>query len=90
MPRNKSSVSKKGSYVEIGEYWDSHDLSEVTKELKDENMELALESDVHYYAIDDSISRNLESVAKRRGVSAETLVNLWVREKVSKEATKQT
>ena len=29
MKRNRSSISKARSYAEIGEYWDTHDLSNV-------------------------------------------------------------
>lgn len=33
MAENKSSISKKSSYLEIGEYWDTHELPEDSEEV---------------------------------------------------------
>lgn len=88
MAGNKSSVSKKSSYKEIGEYWDSRDLTEGTHELRDVGFDIDLESDVHYYALEDSLSSKVRSIARKRGVSAETLVNLWLQEKANEEFAK--
>jgi hypothetical protein len=85
MVENKSSVSKASSYQEIGEYWDSHDLGEIWDETEEAKFEVDLESDVFYYAVETSLSSKLHLIAEKRGVSAETLVNLWLQEKVSQE-----
>jgi hypothetical protein len=84
MAENKSSISEAKSYREMGEYWDSHDLSE-TGEVK---FEVDLQSDVFYYAVETSISSKLHSIAEKRGVSVETLVNLWLLERVNQEGVK--
>jgi hypothetical protein len=88
MAENKSSVSKAVSYQEIGEYWDAHDLGEIWDETKEVIFEVDLESDVFYYAVETSLSSKLHLIAEKRGVSAETLVNLWLQEKVNQEVTK--
>ena len=88
MTENKSSISKAESYQEIGEYWDTHDLSEVWNETEDANFQVELESDVFYYAVETSISTKLHRIAREKGISAETLVNLWLQEKVTQEITK--
>ncbi len=86
--KNKSLFSKVSSYQEIGEYWDSHDLDEIWDETEEVKFEVDLESDVFYYAVETSLSAKLHRIAERRGVSAETLVNLWLQEKVNQEVTK--
>ncbi len=58
MAENKSSVSKADSYREIGEYWDAHDASEIWDETEEVNFEINLKSDVFYYAVETSLSRN--------------------------------
>lgn len=88
MTENKSSVSKASSYQEIGEYWDAHDACEVWDETKEVKFEVDLESDVFYYAVETSLSLKLHRIAERRGVSAETLVNLWLQKKMNQEAAK--
>lgn len=88
MAENKSSISKAGSYQEIGEFWDTHDLSDFWDETAEATFEVNLQSDVFYYAVELSLSSKLHSIAEKRGVSPETLVNLWLREKVEQEAAK--
>lgn len=88
MTENKSPISKAQSYQEIGEYWDAHDLSEVWDETKEVNFQVELESDVFYYAVETSLSSKLHQIAQEKGISAETLVNLWLQEKVSQETAK--
>ena len=88
MAENKSSISKAASYQEIGEYWDSHDAGEIWDATEEVKFEVDLKSDVFYYAVETSLSSKLHTIAERRGVSAETLVNLWLQEKVNQEVTK--
>ncbi len=83
MAENKTTISKANSYHEIGEYWDAHDLSEVWDKTEEIKFEVDLQSDVFYYAVETSLSSKLHSIAEKRGVSAETLVNLWLQEKVN-------
>ena len=85
MEENKSSISKASSYQEIGEYWDAHDAADILNETEVE-FEIDLQSDVFYYAVETSLSSKLHRIAERRGVSAETLVNLWLQEKVNQES----
>ena len=86
--KNKSSISKASSYQEIGEYWDAHDLGEVWDKTEEVKFEVDLKSDVFYYAVETSLSSKLHSIAEHRGVSPETLVNLWLQEKINQEVVK--
>ena len=83
--KNKSSISKAKSYQEIGEFWDSHDLGEFWDKTEEAEFEVDLQSDVFYYAVETSLSSKLQRIAEKRGVSVETLVNLWLQEKVNQE-----
>ncbi|HEX8737944.1 MAG TPA: CopG family antitoxin [Pyrinomonadaceae bacterium] len=83
MAENKSSISEAGSYREIGEYWDAHDLGEVWDKTEAAEFEVDLDSDIFYYAVETSLSTKLRSIAEKKGVSTETLVNLWLQERVN-------
>lgn len=85
MAENKSSISKAKSYAEIGEFWDAHDLTKVWDKTEAAEFDVDLQSDVFYYAVETSLSSKLRTIAEKKGVSAETLVNLWLQEKVSQE-----
>lgn len=82
MSEDKSSVSGATSYQEMGEYWDGHDLADVWDQTEPVEIELDLESDRRYYPIELTMAKKISELAKRQGVSAETLLNLWVKEKL--------
>lgn len=85
MKKTKSSVSKASTYAEIGEFWDKHDLSKAWDKTKQVSFDVVMESEVTYYAMEKNISEEVQKLAHRRGVSADTLVNLWVQEKLSEQ-----
>ena len=85
MKRNKSSLSKAASYGEIGDYWDVHDLAEVWSKTKKVKFEVQIESEATYYPIEKNLSERIQSVARKQGVSSNTLVNLWIQQKLQEK-----
>ena len=82
----KSSVSKGESYHEFGEYWDTHDLSEVWDQTQPVDFVMSGHKNTTYYPVESLLSEKLHTLARQRGVSAETLLNLWLQEKITQEA----
>ena len=82
MDRSQCSISKAISYSEIGEFWDKHDLAEYWDQTEPVKFELDIQSEVTYYPLDSGLSRKISSIAKQRGVAPETLLNIWVQEKI--------
>ena len=87
MGKSKSSISKAHSYQEIGEFWDTHDLSECWDQTKPVEFEVEIQSEAIYYPIERKLSAQIAKIARRRGVSRETLLNLWLQEKIGEETT---
>ena len=85
MRKHKSSVSEATSYKETGEFWDTHDLSEFWDKTREASFEVAIESEVTYYAVDKMLSEKIQAIAQKRGVPADTLINLWVQEKLQEQ-----
>lgn len=85
MSKNRSSISEAQSYKEIGEFWDTHDLADYWDKTKSVEFEIDIQSEVTYYAIDKELSAKIQAIAKRRGVSADTLLNLWLQEKLEEQ-----
>ena len=85
MRKHKSSVSEAASYKEIGEFWDTHDVSDFWDKTKEVSFEADIESEVTYYAIDKMLSEKIQAIAQKRGVTADTLINLWVQEKLQEQ-----
>lgn len=78
---NQSSVSQGASYRDIGEFWDAHDA---TEHGADDAVEIDVElaSQRHYFAIDRDLCSRIRVLATERGVSEETLLNLFLKERL--------
>lgn len=85
MRKHKSSVSEATSYKEISEFWDTHDLSKFWDKTKEASFEVDIEYEVTYYAVDKILSEKIQAIAQKRGVTADTLINLWVQEKLHEQ-----
>jgi len=90
MNESKSTISQASSYKEIGDFWDTHDLADYWDQTEPVDFEVDIQSEVTYYALDRELAQMLSEVAEERGVSAETLLNLWVQEKLWKDASLET
>lgn len=85
MSEDRSSISQARSYREIGEFWDTHDLTDYWEQTEPVEFEVDIQSEVTYYAVDSTLSARIREIARQRGVSAETLLNLWVQEKLREQ-----
>lgn len=85
MRKNRSSVSRAATYKEIGEFWNTHDLSKFWDKTKEASFEVDIESEITYYAVDRILSEKIQAIAQKRGVAADTLINLWVQEKLQEQ-----
>ena len=82
MKKGKSSISKAQSYAEIGEFWDNHDLSGYWKNTRKVKFDVLLEPEATYYPVSKDLSEMIRSEARKQGVSSDTLINLWLEQKL--------
>jgi len=83
MKKNRSSVSKADSYQKIGEFWDTHSLDEYWDQTEEAEFEVEIRSETKYFPIELTLAEKIREIATQRGVSSETLLNLWVRDKIA-------
>jgi hypothetical protein len=83
--KKKSSISKACSYAEVGKYWDQHDLSDVWRKTRKVKFEVVAEPEATYYPIEKDLSEKIQSVARKQGVPSDTLVNLWLEQKIKEQ-----
>src|SRR5690349_14385206 len=88
MVENKSSLSGSRSYEELSEYWETHSLADHWDQTFPAEFELDVQSSALYFPVDRTLADKLRVAAAAHGVSAETLLNLWLQEKVADEARK--
>jgi hypothetical protein len=78
----ESSVSQARSYQEIGEFWDTHDLADYWDQTEAVEFEVNIQSEMRYFRLESALAASVAEIARQRGVSVETLLNLWVQEKL--------
>ena len=77
-----SSVSRAENETQMGQFWDSHDLTDYD-DLNAPDVEFEFPAIVR---IETRLLVALKEQAKRRGVAVETLVNLWLQQKLEELA----
>ena len=85
----KTSISQAKSIEEIAEFWDTHDATDFDDQTHEVDMEFDLRSRKHYIAIDPEVLTRLREAAAARGLSTESLANLWLQERVLSMATSE-
>ena len=76
-----SSISKARSLDEIGEFWDTHSLDNYWDQT--EEVEIGLRARRRRrVTLDPDLSERIEVQARARGISPETLINLWLLERL--------
>ncbi|MEK7335164.1 MAG: CopG family antitoxin [Candidatus Binatota bacterium] len=87
MPKNrKGFIPKHFRTLEAaGEFWDTHDLGDYWDQTEEVAMSFRLKRKRHLFSIEPALARKLHAAAASRGVSPETITNLWLREMLAKE-----
>jgi len=85
MNKGRSSLSRAKSYKEIGDFWDTHNLSDFWDKTSEAEFEVDIKSETTYYAVDKTLSEKIQAIAQKQGVSADTLINLWIQEKLQEQ-----
>lgn len=85
---SKTPTSKARTYEEIGAFWDEHDATEFGDQTE-VKFEVNIKSQRRYYPLDSYLSLKIRQIAEERGISEETLLNLWVQEKIGQAVSQQ-
>ena len=84
MSENKSSISKAETLEAMGEFWDEHEFTEFDTDAPDVIFNIS-----SHVSIESELLSAVEKQANMRGVALETLVNLWLQEKLTEETVNQ-
>jgi hypothetical protein len=76
----RSSVSQATTLEEIGEFWDTHDFTAYDTDAPDASFTFR-----RTIAIERELFESLEEQAQLRGVNVETLINLWLQQRLNEE-----
>lgn len=73
------------SVREAGKFWDTHDLTDYEEQTQQVDFEVDLKGSFFLTALEPELAKKVADYAHRQGMSTETLINLWLGEKL--EAT---
>ncbi|MBM4040507.1 MAG: hypothetical protein FJ290_18530 [Planctomycetes bacterium] len=82
--RKATGISKATSAEKVGEFWDSHSLADYWGRTREALFELRA-TRRRRVTIAPELYAQVETLAHERGVSPETLVNLWLTEHVGRK-----
>jgi len=78
----KSSISKSTNILEMGEFWDTHDVSDFSSKTYPVKFDVELKTKKEYIALLPDIINKLSKYAHTYGVKIESLVNTWLQQKI--------
>lgn len=74
------------SIEEAAEFWDSHSTADYDDLMHDVHFDIEIQRRTFLVPIEGSIAKEITAIAKRKGLGLETLVNLWLKEKLTEKA----
>lgn len=69
--------------AEAAEFWDSHDVTDYWELTREASFEVDIQRRVFLTALEPELAKKLTACAHRQGVSTETLINVWLTEKLT-------
>ncbi len=93
MPRRKDKPRQRdplpehfNSLEEFWRFWDTHSTADYEDLMEDVDVRVDIRSSKIYCPVAKDIMAEVQAQARRHGVSTETLINLWLREKATEAA----
>jgi len=83
MPKRDPIPENFASIEEAAEFWETHSLADYWDVTKEVHFDVNLKP-----RIDEDILQKVKKIASQNGVSIETLINQWLREKIETYATR--
>ena len=82
---NVSRISQADTLEKMGEFWDTHDFTDFDN-LETPDVEFQIACAV---PIELDLLAAVEQQARQRGVQVETLINLWLQQKLAEQSPKR-
>ena len=77
-----SSISKSRTPEEMAEFWDTHSLADFDDQTHEVEMTFDPSARRSVVGIETELMTEIRRIAKERQVSTQTLVNVWLRQRV--------
>lgn len=75
------------SIDEAADFWDQHDLTDYLDATKAVDFDVNVEKRVFLTALEPELAKKLTDIARKQGITTETLINVWLAEKMEETTT---
>lgn len=82
IPQDNQLPKNFGSLEEFWAFWDTHSTADYENIMEDVDVLIDLQATKTYCAVAKDLIAQVQTQAHQQGVATETLVNLWLREKI--------
>ncbi len=80
---NQKQFPKFDSLEALTDFFDQNDLGDYLEEMPEAKFEVNLQKRIYLVAVDEELGRRLSEISRREHLSSTTLLNSWLREKIS-------
>ena len=81
--RTCNSIPDFNSIDELMDFWDTHEFVDYLEDMEDIEFKVDLRRNRNYVRIDENIIKNIQQVAREKGIPYSLLINQWLSEKVA-------
>lgn len=85
-----SSLSKSKNLEEMADFWETHSLTDYDDEIEEVEMTFDPAARRTLVGIEPDLLADLRRIAQERRISTQTLVNLWLSERVAQQKIRAT
>ncbi len=75
-------LPKFSSIDKLINFFDTHDLGDYLDQMPETHFDIDIKRRKHIFTINEDIAEKLTQIAKSKKVPSETLINLWLKEKI--------
>jgi hypothetical protein len=79
---NLSSISKAKTLEEMIEFWETHSTADFDDQTYEVDIKFAPTARLNLVRIEPELMQELWAIARERQISAQTLINVWLRQQV--------
>ena len=74
---------------EAAEFWDNHSTADYDDLMRDVHFDVNIQRRTFLVPIEGQLAKEIMEIAKQEGLGLETLVNLWLQEKLTEKTMNQ-
>lgn len=71
------------SLNKASDFWDSQSVADHWDKTEEVEFDVDIKKEPRYVALESELSEKVAKISRQKGISPETLVNLWIKEKIS-------